>query len=119
MSTHITLGALGEDRAVRHLIAAGYTILDRNWRCATGEIDIVAARARSLVIIEVKTRRSLAFGDPLAAVDARKLARLWRLAALWRRAHPAESAGRCVRIDVIGITGEDARGDVVHLEDVR
>lgn len=119
MSTHIDLGVLGEDRAVRHLRAAGFTILDRNWRCAAGELDVIAARGREIAIVEVKTRRSMAFGDPLAAVDARKLARLRRLALAWWRAHPDHTLGRHMRIDVIGITGARADGDLVHLEDVR
>ena len=52
------LGRYGEDAAVRHLVAAGYDVLARNWRCAAGEIDIVARDGRSLVICEVKTRSS-------------------------------------------------------------
>lgn len=120
MAAKDVLGKAGELRAARHLIARGYRILDRNWRCAQGEIDIVASRRDVLVIIEVKTRRSLAFGHPFEAVDARKRARLWRLAHAWAAAHPRQSRGRSRRIDAIGIIGDDPESGVLeHLEDLR
>ena len=113
-------GAAGEAAAARYLEARGFTVLDRNWRGDAGEIDLVVARGRTLAIVEVKTRRSMAFGDPLNAVDPRKLARLWRLAHAWVREHRDLARGRTFRVDVIGITGEDpAAGDLEHLEDVR
>jgi len=55
-------GRAGEERAARHLQAQGYTVLDRNWRTAAGELDIVAARGPHLVVVEVKTRRTEWFG---------------------------------------------------------
>lgn len=112
-------GRAGEQRAVEHLTARGYRILDRNWRCRQGELDIVAARGGHLVAVEVKTRRSERFGHPFEAVDARKRARLWRLACAWTAANPSLSHGCRLRIDVIGITGADPRDAVLeHLEDV-
>lgn len=95
------LGAYGERLAAAHLRAAGMTVLDRNWRCPQGEIDIVARDGDVLVICEVKTRRSVALGHPLEAVTPRKAARLRRLAAAWiqqRGVHPVE-----VRIDLVGV----------------
>ncbi|MBX9718815.1 MAG: YraN family protein, partial [Microbacteriaceae bacterium] len=62
------LGRTGEQLAVEHLTAEGYTILDRNWRCAIGEIDIVARHGETTVVVEVKTRSGLGFGHPLDAV---------------------------------------------------
>lgn len=113
-------GAAGEAAAARYLQARGFTVLDRNWRGDGGEIDLVVARGRTLAIVEVKTRRSMAFGDPLNAVDPRKFARLWRLTHAWVREHRELARGRSIRVDVIGITGEDPRtGDLEHLEDVR
>jgi len=76
----VLLGRFGEDLAVRHLEAAGLEILDRNWRCAEGEIDIVAAEGGTLVVCEVKTRTGTAFGDPAEAVVGGKATRLRRLA---------------------------------------
>ena len=69
-------GRQGEDRAARHLSAQGYDILDRNWRCAAGELDIVAAHGGDLVVVEVKTRRTEGYGHPFEAVDAAKRDRL-------------------------------------------
>ena len=101
------LGAYGEKVAAAHLVAEGMTVLDRNWRCPQGEIDIVARDGDALVVCEVKTRSSTALGHPLEAVTARKAERLRRLAAAWireRRVHPAE-----VRIDLVGVL-RPARG---------
>ncbi len=95
------LGRYGEDVAARHLTDQGIVVLERNWRCAAGEIDIVGRDGDVLVVCEVKTRRSTAFGDPLEAVTPAKAGRLRRLAAAWlaeRGVHPRE-----VRIDVVGV----------------
>ena len=74
------LGASGEDLACAHLVRRGMVVLDRNWRCPHGEIDVVARDGDVLVVCEVKTRRSLTHGDPVEAVTAAKVARLRRLA---------------------------------------
>ncbi|MDL9979962.1 YraN family protein [Microbacterium candidum] len=117
MAAKDDLGRAGEDRAADHLRAAGYRILDRNWRTRGGEIDIVAERGGVIAVVEVKTRSGDLFGDPLEAIDARKRARLWGLAAAWRSSHP--DAGE-LRLDAIAITGPDpATARLVHLEDLR
>jgi putative endonuclease len=95
------VGEYGERLAVRHLLAQGFTVLDRRWRCARGEIDIVAVDDCCLVICEVKTRRSVHAGDPQEAVTARKLARLRLLTALWL--DQQEISWREVRIDVVTV----------------
>ena len=100
------LGRYGEELAARFLAKQGWTILDRNWRCSTGELDIVAERDRILVICEVKARRSLRFGSPLEAVTPEKLQRLRRLAGAWIASHPQHS--ETVRIDVISVLVDDA-----------
>ncbi len=64
------LGAYGEELAARHLVAAGMVVLDRNWRGPAGEIDLVLRDGSTLVVCEVKTRSSEAFGTPHEAVDA-------------------------------------------------
>lgn len=96
------VGRRGEQLAVDHLTAAGWRILDRNWRCARGELDVVALDGGVLVVVEVKTRSGLGWGHPLEAVDARKLTRLRVLAGLWRDAHPGRGRG-AARIDVVSI----------------
>lgn len=101
------LGRAGEERAAAHLRECGYVILDRNWRCSDGELDIVAQRDDGIVAVEVKTRSGTAFGHPFEAVDDRKLRRLWRLAYAWRRAHPDVSRGRRLRLDVVALVGPD------------
>lgn len=98
------VGAYGERLAARYLTESGMQILDRNWRCEQGEIDIVAMDASSLVIVEVKTRRTLAFGSPVEAVTEVKAARLRRLAGCWLTAHRSQvSCVADIRIDVIGV----------------
>lgn len=95
------IGRFGEELAVRHLERAGLRIVDRNWRCAEGEIDIVAADGDTLVFCEVKTRSGTAFGDPAEAVTAAKSARLRRLGLRWLAAH---SLGwKDLRFDVVTV----------------
>jgi putative endonuclease len=101
MRTKNTVGRYGEDLAARYLTTEGFVILERNWRCELGEIDIVARDGDCLVVVEVKTRRSLRFGPPAEAVGAAKLARLRRLTARWLTEsglHPPR-----VRIDVVAV----------------
>jgi len=116
MAEKDVLGRAGEDRAARYLESLGYVVLDRNWRCREGELDLVVASRRELIVVEVKTRRSERFGHPFEAVDAVKKSRLWRLAMAWIAAHPSAARGRSLRIDAVGIVGADpATGDLEHL----
>ena len=101
------LGIAGEARAAAHLEQRGYRILDRNARAGGVEIDIVAARGGEIVFVEVKTRRSRAWGGGEEAVDARKQARLARGAAAWLRERGARA--RQTRFDVI-VCEPDGRG---------
>ncbi len=117
MAARDELGRYGEDVATRFLVAKGWTILGRNWRCRQGEIDIVALDGDDVVFVEVKTRRGVAFGSPAEAVTREKLARLRRLAATWLATEDRGFAG--VRIDVVAIEvagASDAR--VEHLRGV-
>lgn len=119
MAAKDDLGRAGEERAVRYLRGIGYEVLDRNWRCPQGEIDIVASLGRHLAVVEVKTRRSTSHGHPFEAVDARKLRRLWALAHAWAAQHHDHATGLTLRIDAIGIVGADpAEGTLEHLVDL-
>jgi putative endonuclease len=119
MAAKDDLGRAGEERAAQYLIGAGYDIIERNWRCPQGELDIVALGGTVLVFVEVKTRRSLAYGHPFEAVDVRKRRRLWKLAHAWMAAHPDLAHGRSLRVDVIGITGaEPSTATLEHLVDI-
>jgi len=102
-----TVGAYGERVAVAYLVQRGMVLLDRNWRCAAGEIDAVLRDGDTLVVVEVKTRRGAAFGSPADALVHAKVARLRRLAAMWLAqsgVRPAE-----VRFDVVSVLPQ-ARG---------
>jgi len=95
------VGEYGERLAQRHLAGEGMTLLATRWRCARGEIDIVALDGDCVVVCEVKTRRSLLAGTPAESVTAPKLERLRRLAALWLAQQPGSY--RDVRIDVVAV----------------
>lgn len=81
----------------------GYVVLDRNWRCREGEIDLVLGRGRLVVVAEVKTRSSDAFGSPAAAVTPVKQARIRRVAMRWLDAN--EVRGVSLRFDVVCVIG--------------
>ena len=81
---HLVTGARGEALAVRYLENKGFVILDRNWRCREGELDLIATDRRVLLICEVKTRTSDNYGTPGEAVDDAKAGRIRRLARRWR-----------------------------------
>jgi putative endonuclease len=97
-----SLGQYGETVAAAHLQAAGMEVLERNWRCQQGEIDIVAVDVDCLVVCEVKTRRSGVAGSPLEAVTPVKVGRLRRLTAAWLADQDRYFAE--IRIDVVAIT---------------
>lgn len=109
------LGRRGEELAARHLAGLGMVVLDRNWRCEAGEIDLVLRDGRVLVICEVKTRTSTAYGTPLEAVDQRKADRLRRLGARWLLSHSCHPDD--VRVDLVGVLAP--RGGPVEVEHVR
>ncbi|MGH3508875.1 MAG: YraN family protein [Nocardioidaceae bacterium] len=100
-SHNAALGDYGERVAARHLVSRGMVLVERNWRCDQGELDLVLLDDTVLVVCEVKTRTSSAYGSPLEGVTERKAARLRRLAARWLVAHP--HAPREVRIDLVGV----------------
>ena len=96
-------GQWGEDLAARHYRRLGYTVLDRNWRSARGELDLVVERERIVVFSEVKARRDDRYGPAASAVGPAKQRRIRRLAVEWLDAHPTERDG--IRFDVVAITG--------------
>lgn len=121
MAAKDDLGRRGEELASAFLIGRGYLILDRNWRCPQGEIDVIARQGEEVVFVEVKTRSSVAFGHPLEAITVPKLARLRRLAGAWCEAHPVPPHGarRRIRIDAIGVIAPTrAPATIEHLERV-
>lgn len=109
------IGQYGERVAVRHLLQAGWTVLDRNWRCPEGELDIVATDGAVLMICEVKTRSTDVFGDPCEAVNWRKARRIRQLAGRWLATN--EDCWSEVRFDVISVLRQPSGAALVrHLE---
>lgn len=74
-----TLGRWGESVAATHLEAKGYQLIERNWRCRWGEIDLVLRQGETLVFVEVKTRRGRDFGTPEEGITARKAQKLLQI----------------------------------------
>lgn len=95
------VGRFGEDVAARHLEQAGLRIVERNWRCREGEIDIIATDGPILVFCEVKTRSGSGFGRPEEAVGRTKAARIRRLAVRWLEERRPEYAD--LRFDVVAV----------------
>ncbi|WP_026552007.1 YraN family protein [Arthrobacter sp. H20] len=102
------LGRRGEALAASYLEGAGLDLVDHNWRCALGEIDLVAIDGSTLVVIEVKTRSSLDFGHPLEGIDPAKLQRLYLLASRWAVAHELRFSE--IRVDAVAVV-DDGTGD--------
>ena len=97
------LGAEGEAAVAAWYEGRGYQVLARNWRCPTGELDLVVRRGRTLVFCEVKTRTSASFGAPVEAVTPAKQARLRRLAGQWLEAAGGTGPGGDLRFDVASV----------------
>ncbi len=121
-----SLGAAGEALAAQALLAAGLTVIERNWRCATGEIDIIAEEvapdlmndwrpAPWRVFIEVRTRRGDAFGTALQSITRAKAAKMRETAAHYVTLHDWRGPWR---IDVVAVQ-MDARGRLLQIKHIR
>jgi putative endonuclease len=103
VSRTLALGRWGEQLAVDHLRAQGWEVLDRNWRCDSGELDVVAREPDGTVVfVEVKTRAGTGFGAPAEAVGWAKARKLRTLACRWLLEKRPPGATE-LRFDVIGI----------------
>jgi putative endonuclease len=109
-----TLGAAGEDAVAAWYVGAGYQLVDRNWRCREGEIDLVVSRVGELVFCEVKTRRSTAFAAPVEAVTTTKQRRLRVLASRWLSTHHDVRA-RELRFDVASVLAPRGAAPVIEV----
>ena len=115
------LGATGEEIAVDYLVSQGYVVFDRNWRSKSGEINIIASEKFNsqdeLIFIEVKTRSSRDYGDPIQAITATKYLRMYRLALEWLSENSASR--EAWRLDVISIVISRAQEiEIDHLKRV-
>ena len=101
MISHITLGKWGEDVAVIYLKKINYRIVERNYRCKFGEIDIIALEGQTIVFVEVKTRSSGEFGCPQTGVTPRKQRQLTKIAHYYLQKH--QLFHRDARFDVVAV----------------
>ncbi|HHU17795.1 MAG: YraN family protein [Anaerovoracaceae bacterium] len=113
----MSIGSYGEDLAERFLINKGYKILERNFRCRLGEIDIIAMDGTVLVFIEVKTRRNQKFGLPCEAITSEKFRHLKKAATYYAMVSSMETYD--MRIDVIEILIKGGKHYLHHLENAQ
>lgn len=118
MAAKDELGRAGEDLAAAWLSDAGWVLLERNWRCRAGELDLVALDGDTLVAVEVKTRAGLGFGHPFEAITEVKLRRLHVLVRAFAAAHAELARGRALRVDAVAIVRGD-RGAAPRIEHLR
>ncbi|MFR2393638.1 MAG: YraN family protein [Varibaculum cambriense] len=108
------IGAAGEALAARMLKDSGYQIIERNWRCRFGELDIICRDPTSarIVFVEVKTRTTREYGGAKQGIGRGKYSRLRQLVSLWLSSHPQVRSGG-VRIDMIAIDASGGKVPVV------
>jgi len=109
-----SLGRWGEDLALDFLKTQGLKILERNFRCPAGEIDIIARSDRQIIFVEVKTRKSEIFGTPQEAVNQRKQTQIIRVAQWYLEQNPANLQPR---FDVLAIRTGEGKPDLEHIPD--
>jgi len=114
MAGHLTTGAQGEEIAVRYLRRKKYDIVQRNFRCCYGEIDIIARKKKVLVFVEVKTRRNFAFGSPLEAVSIKKQRAISSVAQAYLQQEKLN--GCAARFDVIAVLLNNGGSEIEHIE---
>jgi len=107
------VGKKGEEIALSFLRKRGYNILDRNFRCRLGELDIVAEENNQIVFIEVKTRENLSFGLPQESLDYLKKKRLTRLALFYLASRHLKNIS--CRFDVVAVFLKKGRVENIHL----
>lgn len=100
------IGRRGEERAAAFLLAKGFQLLAKNWRCKAGEIDLIVEREGDIRFVEVKTRRSATYGLPEEAITPTKIVRLRATAEAWLLAHEGRSMMN-YQVDVITLYAPD------------
>lgn len=113
MAEHNELGILGEALALDYLIDKGYTILETNWQFGKEEIDIIALNSEYLIIVEVKTRSSLLFGDPANSVSKQKQRLLIKATQVYAERNKIQQD---VRFDIISILKNSQQTEITHIE---
>ena len=116
MATHNELGSWGEELAADYLQGKGYTILERDWHSKHRDIDIVAQQGECIVFIEVKTRRSRDFSDPLQAINYQKQKNLRLAINHYIHYHKFDNPWRFDVITIVGRIGTEMP-EIEHIED--
>ena len=116
MYTRHELGKEGEEEATKYLERQGYKIIQRNFECKQGEIDIIAKDKNEYVFIEVKTRQNRHYGMPCEAVDARKQKHIWNATKYYLYIHKLEN--QYVRFDVIEVYKKKGRVYVHQIKQI-
>lgn len=114
MRSRAERGAAAERAVARYLQRGGYRVLERNWRCRQGELDIVVRRETTLVFVEVRSVSTTFLGTPIETVSRVKQTRVGRAAEAWLSSHPHPEAD--VRFDVVGVKWRFARPVLDHIE---
>ncbi|MCG2610251.1 YraN family protein [Flavobacterium sp. SM15] len=114
MAKHNDLGKLGEDLAVNYLRDQGYDILERNWVFQKAEIDIIAQKNEALIIVEVKTRSNLEFGNPQDFVNPKKIKLLVKAVNEYVTLNDLDCN---TRFDIIAIKKDATKYEIEHLQD--
>jgi putative endonuclease len=116
MAKRSDVGAWGEALAARHLTERGYVVRARNWRHGHGELDIIAERDKTIVFVEVRTRRSDAYGRPLETISPRKRAALIATAQAYLDEHGLQDAQWQIDVIAIELDGRNAISRFDHIE---
>jgi putative endonuclease len=114
MAEHNIIGKEGENQAVQYLRTKGYVIRDRNWHYHRNELDIIAETPNELVVIEVKTRKNEAFGNPEEAVDNRKIRRIITASQHYIQKYKIDKP---TRFDIIAILAKENIFEIKHIKD--
>lgn len=116
MKNNQKIGKYGEDVVCRYLINNNYKVIERNFRCKHGEIDIIAKDKNILVFIEVKTRSNLNYGTPAEAVDYKKINHIYKSANIYLKMQKLDNI--MIRFDVIEVYIQNNMCKVVQLKQV-
>ena len=114
MAKHNELGKEGEKAAVAYLLSKEYVIRHQNWRKGHLELDIVAAKEDTVIVIEVKTRRNTEFAEPEDAVNRSKIRRLVKATDAYLKFFQIDNQ---VQFDIITVVGEVGNFKIEHIED--
>lgn len=110
------IGKIGEDLAAKYLENMGYKVIERNFECRQGEIDIIALYKNEVVFIEVKTRTNIKFGKPIEAVNENKQKHLTKAVEYYLYARHLEN--EFIRIDVVEVYIYEHKYRINHIKQI-